>query len=147
MKEKNNNEERIKIIKEGKKIKKESIESNRKESTKKAILLYTVPLAIIVIVGIAYILTQMNILLIVFAPFMFMVLWGGDSSSRTCPRCKKWNSVIWNKTEKRIRTETIKTKGMFNKEKSKKTKRKYLKVGGKCKVCNCEFETEKNRII
>ena len=147
MKDNNSNEERIKITKEGKNIKKESIEKNKKESTKKAMMLYTVPLAIIVIVGIAYIFTQINILLFIFAPFMFIVLWGGDSSSRTCPKCKKWNSVTWNKTERRVRTETIKTKGMFNKEKSKTIKHKYLKLGGKCNSCNCEFETEKNRII
>lgn len=145
MKEKS--DDKINIIKEGMKINKVKIEENEKESKKKALIIYIIPLSIIVIIGIIYILTQLTILLVPFGILMFVVLFGGDCSSRTCPRCKKWNSVSWIKTEKRIKKYTVTKKNFLRKEVIKEMRQKYLLVGGKCKNCGCEFETQKNRVL
>lgn len=139
--------EKIIIIKEGKKISKAKIEENEIESKKKAMILYIIPLIIIVIIAIIYIFTQVNILLFPFGIFMFVVLFGGDCSSRTCPVCKKWNSVSWIKTEKRIKKYTVTKKNFLKKEIVKEMKQKYLLLVGKCKNCDCEYENKKNRII
>ena len=142
-----NNDDKITITKEGKKINEKVIEKNEKDSKKKALILYIIPLAIIVVIGIIYIFTQFNILLILFGICMFVVLFGGDCSSRTCPKCKKWNSVSWIKAERRIKRFNVTKKNFFKKEISKEIKQKYLLAGGKCKNCDCEFETQKNRLL
>lgn len=144
---KDSSDENVKIIKEGKKISKKKIEENENESKKWALILYVIPLVIIIVIAIIYIITQKNILLIPFGILMFVVLFGGDCSSRTCPKCKKWNSVSWTKTEKRIKKYTETKKNFLKKDVKKETKQKYMLLGGKCKVCDCEYETKKNRFL
>jgi len=138
---------KLKVIKEGKKVNKKKIEENTKEAKKKAVWMYIVPLVAMIIIAIIYILTQMNLLLIPFGALMLLVLFGSDSSSRTCPNCKKWNSVIWQKTERINRKTSVTKKGILNKNKQKAVTEKITRLVGKCKDCNCEFETEKGRLI
>ena len=139
-KEKNNN--KVKIIKSGKKIDEAEITKNEKESKKKTIIMYLVPMTILVIVGTVYIVAQRNWLLVIFAILMFIVLWGWDSSTRVCPKCKKWNSVVWIKTERFDKKEE-KIVG----KKKKESKIKYTRNQGKCKNCGCIYETIKQRIL
>ena len=134
----------IKIIKNGKEINEVTKSENEKISKKNIIYLYISPLVLLIVTGIAYVLMQNNFFLIFFAIFMFIILWGWDGSSRTCPSCKKWNSVVWIKNEKRVRKTKITKKNFLKKETTKTMKEKYLKVTGKCKNCDCEYETEKN---
>ncbi len=143
---KNSFNKNIEILKKGKKLSKEEIKENEKETKIKMIIQYITPLSLAIIAGILYIALQNILVLCAFGAFMFLVLWGGDCSSRTCPSCKKWNSITWIKTERRIR-ETKYTKTIL-KYKLKKTKKyKYMKLGGRCKNCGCEFESEKDRMI
>ena len=148
----NNNEKNmknvnsVKIIKEGKKLREKEIEKNKLESKKLIMYIYIIPLVLIVIIGLVYILTQKNLLLIPFAILMFFIMWGWDGSSRVCPHCNKWNAVVWTNNEKRIRKVKITKKNLLKKEVTKEIKEKYLKLTGLCKNCNCEFQTEKNRI-
>lgn len=134
----------IKIIKNGKEINEVKKSENEKISKKNVVYLYIIPLVLLIVTGIAYVLMQNNYLLVFFAIFMFIILWGWDGSSRTCPNCKKWNSVVWIKNEKRVRKTTITKKNLLKKETTKTMKEKYLKVTGKCNNCDCEYETEKN---
>ena len=145
MEEKNDNG--FKIIKEGKKISKKEIERNEKNSRNRTIFQYLIPAIVLIVLSIAYILTQMNIILILFGIFMFLALWGWDCSSRTCMNCKKWNSIIWTKTERLTRKTNISKTSMFGKSKKKAVKEKFTRLRGKCKTCDCEYEIEKNRIL
>lgn len=141
---KNENKKTIKIIKNGKEINESKKSEYEKISKKNVMYLYIIPLVLLIIIGIAYVLIQNNFLLVFFAIFMFIILWGWDGSSRTCPNCKKWNSVVWIKNEKRVRKTQITKRNFLKKETTKIMKEKYLKVTGKCKNCDCEYETEKN---
>ncbi len=143
---KNSFNKNIEILKKGKKLGKDEIKENEKETKIKMIIRYITPLTLAIVAGIMYIVLQNMIVLFAFGIFMFLVLWGGDCSSRTCPSCKKWNSITWIKTERRIR-ETKYTKNILKFKINKTKKYKYLKLGGKCKNCGCEFETEKDRLI
>ena len=138
------NKKTINIIKNGKLINDSKKSENEQKSKRNVMCLYIIPLVLLIIIGIAYVLIHNNILLVFFAIFMFIILWGWDGSSRTCPNCKKWNSVVWIKNEKRVRKTTITKKNLLKKETTKTMKEKYLKVTGKCKNCDCEYETEKN---
>lgn len=140
--EENYKKNQIKIIKHGKNIDEKTKKENQKEANKKTLIMYLIPLIILIVLGISYIFTQLNILLIPFAILMFIVLIGWDGSTRTCPNCKKWNSIIWIKNENFSKTEKI-TKN----KKVKKTKKKYTINQGKCKNCDLIYETKKQRII
>lgn len=118
------------------------IVENEKKSKTLTIWLYIIPLICAVIIAIAYILTQLNILLIIFAVLMFIILFGWDGSTRTCPECKRWNAIVWIKSEKQTREIEKENKG-----KKQKSKEKITKMEGKCRYCNKIVHTEKKRII
>lgn len=141
-KNKEKKEDNVKIIKAGKSLKEAEIAENEKESKNKTLLMYLIPMAILVILGVIYIFTRKNWLLIPFAILMFLVLFGWDSSTRICPKCKKWNSVVWIKTERFSKNEE-KIVG----KKKKKSKIKYTRSQGKCNNCGCIYETVKQRMI
>lgn len=118
------------------------IRNNEKEAKKLTTLLYTVPLVLAIIVAFIYIFTQLNFLLIIFAILMFVILFGWDGSTRTCPECKKWNAIIWTKVDKETREVQSKNKG-----KKKSSKEKITKMEGKCKYCQKTVNTERKRFI
>ena len=121
---KKNNTSNIKIINNGENISDSKKDLNEKESKKKIILIYIIPLIALVALGFIYIFTHINILLIPFAFLMFIVLFGWDGATRVCPNCKIWNSVVWIKSENISETEEIKTKKKKQKS-NKKVKIKY----------------------
>lgn len=143
---KKSNTDNIKIINNGENISDSKKKMNEKESKKKIILMYIIPLTALVIVGFVYIFIHINILLIPFAFLMFIVLFGWDSATRVCPNCKVWNSVIWTKSENISEIEEIKTKKKKQKN-TKKMKIKYTINQGKCKECGCVFERKKQRLF
>ena len=143
---KKSNTDNIKIINNGENIPDSKKNLNEKESKKKIILMYIIPLTALVIVGFVYIFIHINILLIPFAFLMFIVLFGWDSATRVCPNCKVWNSVIWTKSENISEIEEIKTKKKKQKS-NKKVKIKYTINQGKCKECGCVFERKKQRLF
>lgn len=143
---KKSNTDNIKIINNGENISDSKKKMNEKESKKKIILMYIIPLTVLVIVGFVYIFIHINILLIPFAFLMFIVLFGWDSATRVCPNCKVWNSVIWTKSENISEIEEIKTKKKKQKN-TKKMKIKYTINQGKCKECGCVFERKKQRLF
>ncbi len=118
------------------------IRNNEKEAKKLTTLLYTVPLVLAIIVAFIYIFTQLNFLLIIFAILMFVILFGWDGSTRTCPECKKWNAIIWTKVDKETREVQSKNKG-----KKKSSKEKITKMEGTCKYCKKTVNTERKRFI
>lgn len=130
-----------------KEFKQKEIEENQKNTKKKMIIQYLIPLILLIIVAIIYIPTQKNILLIPFAILMLIVLFGHDASSRSCPHCKKWNSVIWEKTEKKTKNIPVTKKNILGKKKDTEVKRKYVVNTGKCRNCGYTFEKEQERII
>lgn len=139
--------DKVNLKKEGKKISNREKSNNEKYSKKRMILQYLIPLIILIIVAIMYIFTQMNILLIIFGVLLFITLWGWDSSSRVCRNCKKWNSIVWTKTERLSRKTNVKKKSILNKNKKKTVEVKMTRLTGKCKNCECEYEIEKNRLL
>ena len=139
--------DKVNLIKEGKKVSNTEKNENEKYSKKRMIIQYIIPLIILIIVAIIYIPTQINILLIAFAILMFITLWGWDSSSRVCRNCKKWNSVAWIKTERISRKTNVKKKSLLNKNKKKTVEVKITRLTAKCNNCECEYEVEKNRLI
>ena len=143
---KKNNTSNIKIINNGENIPDSKKNLNEKESKKKIILIYIIPLIALVALGFIYIFTHINILLIPFAFLMFIVLFGWDGATRVCPNCKIWNSVVWIKSENISETEEIKTKKKKQKS-NKKVKIKYTINQGKCKECGCVFERKKQRLF
>lgn len=143
---KKNNTANIKIINNGENISDSKKDLNEKESKKKIILIYIIPLIALVALGFIYIFTHINILLIPFAFLMFIVLFGWDGATRVCPNCKIWNSVVWIKSENISETEEIKTKKKIQKS-NKKVKIKYTINQGKCKECGCVFERKKQRLF
>ena len=126
---------------------KKEIETNAKLTKRNMIVMYIIPLILLIIVGVIYIPTQNNILLIPFAILMFIVLFGHDASTRSCPNCKKWNSVIWEKTEKKTKSMPVTKKNLIGKKKSTEVKRKYVVYTGKCNHCGYTFQREQEKII
>ena len=130
-----------------KKIKKRQVSEkeilkNEKEFKRNKILMYTIPIIALVILLILYILTINHYLLIPFGILFFIFLFGWDSKQRTCPKCKKWNSLIW--IENKIILRTTKTKKkILKKEYEKNKKEKISRSVGKCKNCGEETEIEK----
>ena len=143
---KKNNTANIKIINNGENISDSKKNLNEKESKKKIIFIYIIPLIALVALGFIYIFTHINILLIPFAFLMFIVLFGWDGATRVCPNCKIWNSVVWIKSENISETEEIKTKKRKQKS-NKKVKIKCTINQGKCKECGCVFERKKQRLF
>ncbi len=141
-----NKENNTKIIKEGKKISKNEIDNNFKDTKKKILLMYTVPLAFIVVCGIAYILTQKFWILFPFGIFFFIALFGWDGSGRTCSNCKKWNSCIIIKSDKKENIKVKKTKNFIGKEKEKKIKEKRIIAQHQCKNCGQIIEIDKEQL-
>ena len=131
MKKNNKNDKNnIKIINNGANISNSIKKINEKESKRKIIFIYIIPLSVLVILGFTYIFTQINILLIPFAILMFIVLFGWDGATRVCPNCKKWNSVIWIKKESITEIEEN-TKNTSNSEKKRhKENKKQIKKNG-----------------
>ena len=130
-----------------KEISKEEIENNYKTSKKRILLLYTLPLVLLIINALAYLITQINWLLIPFAILMFILLFGWDGGDRTCPNCKKWNAVSWGNCKVDERVKKIKKKPLFGKEKEIEKKQVKKRYEGKCNNCNYEFEKERFGII
>ena len=143
---KKNNNANIKILNNGENVSDSKKNLNEKESKKKIIFIYIIPLIALVALGFIYIFTHINILLIPFAFLMFIVLFGWDGATRVCPNCKIWNSVVWIKSENISETEEIKTKKKKQKS-NKKVKIKYTINQGKCKECGCVFERKKQRLF
>ena len=149
---KKNNTANIKILNNGENVSDSKKNLNEKESKKKIIFIYIIPLIALVALGFIYIFTHINILLI---PFAFL-LFGWDGATRVCPNCKIWNSVVWikseniseteEKSENISETEEIKTKKKKQKS-NKKVKIKYTINQGKCKECGCVFERKKQRLF
>ena len=116
-KEKSKKVEKIEILKQGKKLDESEVKNNLKYTRKMLILTYILPLIISIIIALIYLFTQKNFLLIPFAIFVLVVLFGADSTSRVCPSCKKWNSVTVIKHVSKTKVIKEKSKGMFNKKK------------------------------
>lgn len=136
----------IKDIKQ-REVSKEEYEQNQKSSKSKMIIFYIIPLILLIIIAIVYIPTHYNPLLVPFAILMFLIMFGWDGSTRTCPKCKKWNSVIWTKVENKRRYEIKKKKRFLRKEKEVQVPIKIRHQEGKCKNCGHIFDIEKNTII
>lgn len=128
-------------------VSKEEYEQNQKSSKTKMIVLYLIPVILLIIIAIIYIPTHFNYLLIPFAILMFIVMFGWDGSTRTCPKCRKWNSVIWIKVEHKKNYETKTKTNFFGKEKQKQVAIKIRHQEGKCHNCGHTFNIEKNSII
>ena len=99
---KKNNTSNIKIINNGENISDSKKDLNEKESKKKIILIYIIPLIALVVLGFIYIFTHINILLIPFAFLMFIVLFGWDGATSLD---KKWK-YIWNRRNKNKKEKT-----------------------------------------
>ena len=120
---------------------------NLKHSKIRIIIQYFIPLIIDIVLALKYIPTQNNYLLIPFSIVMLITLYGWDSATRTCPKCKKWNSVNWSKSENAVRITTEEKRTLFGRKKEKQIKEKIKKVKGRCKNCGNMCESEKNKIF
>ena len=134
-----------------KKIKKREVSEkeilkNEKETKKYKMLMYTIPLIALIILIISYILTTNHYLLIPFGIVFFVFLFGWDSRQRTCPKCRKWNSLIWIENKVILRKTKTKKK-ILKKEYEKDKKEKVSRSIGKCKNCGDEIEIERVRKI
>lgn len=140
-----------------KEVSEKSRSYNLNRSRKLSLFLYFIPLAILIVIGLIYIPTHNNLLLIPFAILMFIVLFGHDDSSRTCPNCKKWNSVVWTENKNVVRTTVKKTevnsplffkkKNGKRKVKTKEIKTHITKFKGQCQNCGFHVETERKRLF
>ncbi len=136
---------------------------NKKESTKKSSYTYILPFIVSVIIALAYLFTRIIWLLPALVVTGLITMFGWDGSSRTCPKCRKWNSVIWIKNERIKRTKTVTTKQkkeeklfimkVINRKRNKKNpefvektkvvEERIKREHGKCKNCGHEFQNEK----
>lgn len=123
-------------------ISEEEIQANQKDSKKKLYLIYLIPLGIAIVLAIVYILLRGILWLILFSVVAAVVVFGWDTCNRTCPRCKKWNTVSWVGYKKIERTTNIKVKTLFGKGKTKDKVEKVRRSTGRCTHCNHEFEKE-----
>jgi phage FluMu protein Com len=120
----------------------EEYQANQKDSKKKLYLLYMIPLGIAIVLAIVYILLRGILWLILFSIVAAVVVFGWDTCNRTCPRCKKWNSVSWVEYKKVERTTNIKVKSFLGRGKTKDKVEKIRKSKGRCTHCNHTFEKE-----
>ena len=123
-------------------ISEEEIQANQKDSKKKLYLIYLIPLGIAIVLAIVYILLRGILWLILFSVVAAVVVFGWDTCNRTCPRCKKWNTVSWVGYKKIEKTTNIKVKTLFGKGKTKDKVEKVRRSTGRCTHCNHEFEKE-----
>ena len=124
-----------------------SVKENDKRAKRLFLLLYFLPLALLIIIAIIYIPSHNNLLLVPFAFLMFIVLFGHDGSIRTCPHCKKWNSVVFTENKNIIRTKKETIKNVVGKEKVKETKLRLKRFKGECQNCGFVVNTEKKRLL
>ena len=123
-------------------ISEEEIQANQKDSKKKLYLIYLIPLGIAIVLAIVYILLRGILWLILFSVVAAVVVFGWDTCNRTCPRCKKWNTVSWVGYKKIEKTTNIKVKTLFGKGKTKDKVEKVRRSTGRCTHCNHTFEKE-----
>ena len=136
---------------------------NKKETSKRLSYTYIIPLVICIIIALAYLFTRIFWLLPVLVVFGLITMFGWDGSTRTCPKCRKWNAVVWIKNERIKRTKTVTTKEkkqdkfivlkIFSKsyrnkkpeyiEKTRIKEERIKREHGKCKNCGHEFKNEK----
>lgn len=129
-------------------ISEEEKKENEEKSKKYTIILYKIPILLAIIIGLVYKFTNNNLFLIVFAIIIFIMLWGRDGNKGICPKCKKWDSVIWKKSNKKQMKKTItkeKRLKLFGKYKIKETKFYRYTYKGICKNCGSEITKEKDR--
>ncbi len=136
----------VKKIKE-REVSQDEIEENEKISKRNKLCMYTIPLVIIIILIIIYIPTSINYLLIPFAIFFLIFLFGMDSNQRTCKRCKKWNSIIWIDNRVDIKNTKTQKKNLIGKLVTKNTRKKVTISTGKCTNCGKEITVEKIKKI
>lgn len=125
------------------KVSKEEIEQNEKDTKKKIWLFYRLPIIVTIILAIVYIVTSQHLLLILIALMFVLVLYGWDSHSRICPNCKKWNSTITLNDETVLRKNQVIKKNFFGKDKTKEKKDIVNKIKNKCLNCGYIQEIEK----
>jgi len=123
-------------------ISEEEIQANQKDSKIKLYMLYMIPLGIAIVLAIVYILLRGMPWLIAFSIVAAVVVFGWDTCNRTCPRCKKWNTITWIGYKKVQRTTNIKVKTLFGKGKTKDKVERIRRSTGKCTHCNHIFEKE-----
>lgn len=120
----------------------EEYKANQKDSKKKLYMLYLIPMGIAIILAIVYILLRGILWLILFSIVAAVVVFGWDTCNRTCPKCKKWNSVTWVEYKKVQRTTNVKVKSFLGRGKTKDKVEKIRRSTGKCTHCNHKFEKE-----
>ncbi len=131
----------IKKIKE-REVSEKELKENEKDAKIHKLTLFTIPLILLIILSLIYIfIFKLDYLLIPFAIFFFVFLFGYDSNQRTCKNCKKWNSVVW--IDNRIILKTTKEDKKNILGKDKKKREKISKAVGKCTNCGKEFTVEK----
>ena len=125
----------------------EEYQANQKDSKKKLYLLYIIPLVIAIALAIVYILLRGILWLILFSVVAAVVVFGWDTCNRTCPRCKKWNTISWVGYKKIEKTTNIKVKTLFGKGKTKDKVEKIRRSTGKCTHCNHTFEKDSKSLF
>lgn len=128
-------------------ISKKEIAYNDKKTKKLFIFMYLIPLVLLIVIGIIYIPLHNNLLLIPFAILMFIVLFGHDGFIRTCPHCKKWNSVVFIENKNIIKKSKKTSKNLFGKQTVKEVKERKRKFKGECQNCYFTIETERKRLF
>lgn len=123
------------------------IKKNNKIYKRNKLVLYSIPLVLVIINAIIYLLTNNNIFLIIFGITLFILLFGWDGNSRTCTKCKKWNSLIWIKNKNIIKVHYKNTKNIFGKLQEKAKEERLNQKEGKCINCGNIERIEKRRII
>ncbi len=125
----------------------EEYQANQKDSKKKLYLLYIIPLVIAIALAIVYILLRGILWLILFSIVAAVVVFGWDTCNRTCPRCKKWNTISWVGYKKIEKTTNIKVKTLFGKGKTKDKVEKVRRSTGRCTHCNHTFEKDSKSLF
>lgn len=125
----------------------EEYKANQKDSKKKLYMLYLIPMGIAIILAIVYILLRGILWLILFSVVAAVVVFGWDTCNRTCPKCKKWNSVTWVEFKKVEKTTNVQVKTLFGKGKTKNKVVKVRRSTGKCTHCNHKFEKENKSLF
>ena len=125
----------------------EEYQANQKDSKKKLYMLYMIPLGIGIVLAIVYILLRGILWLILFSVVAAVVVFGWDTCNRTCPRCKKWNTVTWVGFKKVERTTNVKVKSFLGRGKTKDKVEKIRRSTGRCTHCNHTFEKDSKSLF
>lgn len=131
----------INKIKE-RKVSENEILENEKETKKKDIILYKIPIVVDIILSLIYIPTANNILLIPIIIVFVILLYGIDCHQRICKHCKKWNSTVTLKSETFLKTTKVTKQNLIKKDKVKEKKDIVNKVQTKCLNCGYIHKTE-----